>query len=137
MNPGCVISLYAGQIHFTLALDREVVVICWQDGDLGVETEVEGVDVVVADFVLRESDSGTTILERGKMFYTVSFSIIALHLSLHMRKPMICICENKDADQLCSNCTADQRLCFRHMDSTIPLLLISKVSSFQLYAVTV
>ena len=54
-------------------------------------------DVVVADFVLGESDSGTTILERGKMFYPVSFSIIALHLSLHMRKPTICICENKDA----------------------------------------
>ena len=29
-----------------------------------------------------------------------------------MRKPTICICENKDADQLCSNCTADQRLFF-------------------------
>ena len=24
-----------------------------------------------------------------------------------------CIWENKDADQLCSDCTADQRLCFR------------------------
>ena len=36
------------------------------------------------------------------------------------------LCENKDADQLCS----DQHLCFRHMDSIIPLLLISKVSSF-------
>ena len=34
------------------------------------------------------------------------------NLSLHMRKPTICIYENKDADQLCSNCTADQRLCF-------------------------
>ena len=54
-----------------------------------------------------------------------------------MRKPTICICENKDADQLCSNCTADQLLCFRHMDSTIPLLRISKISSFCLYAVIV
>ena len=44
-----------------------------------------------------------------------------------MRKPTICIFENKDADQFCGSCTADQRLCFRHMDSTIPLLLISKV----------
>ena len=51
-----------------------------------------------------------------------------------MRKPTICTCENKDADQLCSKYTADQRLCFHHTDSTIPLLLISKVSS---YAVTV
>ena len=47
-----------------------------------------------------------------------------------MRKPTIDICENKDADQLCSNCTADQRLCFRFSDSTIPPLLNSKISSF-------
>ena len=39
-----------------------------------------------------------------------------------MRKPTICICENKDADQLRGNREADQRLCFRYMDSTIPLL---------------
>ena len=39
-----------------------------------------------------------------------------------MRKPMICICENKDADQLCGNREADQRLCFHYIDSTISLL---------------
>ena len=39
-----------------------------------------------------------------------------------MRKPAFCIFENKDADQLRSNCAADQRLCFRYTDSTIPLL---------------
>ena len=39
-----------------------------------------------------------------------------------MRKPGFCICENKDADQLRSNCAADQRICFRYTDSTIPLL---------------
>ena len=33
-----------------------------------------------------------------------------------MRKPTICLCENKDADQLCSNCTADQGICFHHTD---------------------
>ena len=42
-----------------------------------------------------------------------------------MRKPKICICKNKDADKLCSNCTADQHLCFHHRYSTIPLLLAS------------
>ena len=46
-----------------------------------------------------------------------------------MRKPAFCICENKDADQLCNNCAADQRLCFRYTDSTIPLLLESEISS--------
>ena len=47
-----------------------------------------------------------------------------------MRKPDICLCENKGADQLRSNCEADQRLCFRYTDSTIPLLLKSEISSF-------
>ena len=45
-----------------------------------------------------------------------------------MGKPTICICENKDADQLRGNREADQRLCFRYSDSTIPLLLKSKIS---------
>ena len=39
-----------------------------------------------------------------------------------MRKPAFCICENKDADQLRGNREADQRLCFRYTDTTIPLL---------------
>ena len=39
-----------------------------------------------------------------------------------MRKPAFCIGENKDADQLRGNREADQRLCFRYTDSTIPLL---------------
>ena len=38
-----------------------------------------------------------------------------------MRKPAFCICENKDADQLCGYRTADQRLCFRYIDSTIKI----------------
>ena len=46
-----------------------------------------------------------------------------------MRKPDICICENKDADQLPGNREADQRLCFRHADSAIPLLPKSEISS--------
>ena len=45
-----------------------------------------------------------------------------------MGKPTICICENKDADQLRGNREADQRLCFRYSDSTIPLLLKSEIS---------
>ena len=43
-----------------------------------------------------------------------------------MRKPDFCLCENKGADQLRSNCEADQRLYFRYSDSTILLLLIAK-----------
>ena len=33
-----------------------------------------------------------------------------------MRKPDFYLCENKGADQLCSNFTADLRLCFRFTD---------------------
>ena len=46
-----------------------------------------------------------------------------------MGKPTVCIGENKDADQLRGNREADQRLCFRYLDSTIPLLK-SEISSF-------
>ena len=45
-----------------------------------------------------------------------------------MSKPDFCICENKDADQLRGNREADQRLCSRYMDSTIPLLSKSEIS---------
>ena len=41
-------------------------------------------------------------------------------MSLVMRKPAFCICENKEADQC---------LCFRYTDSTIPLLSEFKISS--------
>ena len=51
------------------------------------------------------------------------------YMSLVVRKPAFCICENKDADQLRSNCAADQRLCFRYTDSTISLLPKSEISS--------
>ena len=46
-----------------------------------------------------------------------------------MRKPAFCIWENKSAGQLHGNHTADQHLCFCYMDSTIPLLLKTKISS--------
>ena len=51
-------------------------------------------------------------------------------MSRLMGKPTTCIGENKDADQLHGNREADQRLCFRYSDSTIPLLLKSEISSF-------
>ena len=50
-------------------------------------------------------------------------------MSRVVRKPAFCICENKGADQLRGNREADQRLCFRYKDSTIPLLPKSEISS--------
>ena len=37
-------------------------------------------------------------------------------MSLFVRKPAFCICENKNADQLRSNREADQRLFSRYID---------------------
>ena len=54
-----------------------------------------------------------------------------------MRKPTFCICENKNADQLRGNREADQRLCFRYIDSIIPLLSKSEISSLQPSSVAV
>ena len=46
---------------------------------------------------------------------------------MSIRKPTIYMCENKDADQLCSNCTDDQLLLV-YTNRTIPLLLNSEIS---------
>ena len=53
-----------------------------------------------------------------------------LQMSRIVRKPDVCLCENKGADQLRGNREADQRLCFRYTDSTNSLLLKSEISSF-------
>ena len=50
-----------------------------------------------------------------------------------MRKPTFCMCENKDADQLCGNREADQCLCCRYTDSTIPLLSKSEISLLAIF----
>ena len=50
------------------------------------------------------------------------------NMSRVMRKPTFCICENKDADQFRGKREADQHLCFRYIDSTIPLLSKSEIS---------
>ena len=70
---------------------------------------------------------------KNNMMQNISFQ----YLSRLMTKPTICIGENKDADQLRGNREADQRLCFRYSDSTIPLLLKSEISSFYPFSVTV
>ena len=51
------------------------------------------------------------------------------HFSSFMRKPAFHICENKCADQLYGHFAADQRLCFRYIDSTIPPLYKSEISN--------
>ena len=46
-----------------------------------------------------------------------------------MSKSDFCMCENKDADQLCDKRAADQRYSFRYLDTTNPLLPKSDISS--------
>ena len=50
------------------------------------------------------------------------------YMSRVIRKPTFCICENKDVDQLRGNREADRHLCFRYIDSTIPLRSKSEIS---------
>ena len=59
------------------------------------------------------------------------------YMSLVVRKPDFCICEIKDVDELRGNCEADQHLCFRYTDSTIPLLPKSDISSLYSSSVAV
>ena len=47
---------------------------------------------------------------------------IEVYMSLVIKKPDFCICENKDADQLRGNREADQRLCFRYIDPSTLLI---------------
>ena len=58
------------------------------------------------------------------------------NMSLVMRKPVFCICENNDADQLRGNRKADQHLCFCYTERPIPLLPKSEISSLQPSSVT-
>ena len=57
-------------------------------------------------------------------------NLLTSFMSHAMRKLDFRVGENKNADQLCSNCTADQRLCFHYMDGRLPLLHKSKISGF-------
>ena len=47
-------------------------------------------------------------------------------LSRVVRKRDYCLCKNKGADQFRGNPKADQRLCFRYSESTIPHFLNQK-----------
>ena len=82
--------------------------------------------IVLFEFKLNESKSWYIDVHVPlEIHFIVRTTLLIKHyMSRRIRKPTICICENKGTDQLCSNCTADQRLCFHYPDSTIPHLLI-------------
>ena len=72
--------------------------------------------------------SGYSAIPSTYFIAIVLVIVVHYNMSLVMRKPDLCICENKDADQLRGNREADQRLCFRYTDSTVPLLPKSEIS---------
>ena len=89
------------------------------------------VHVHVISFINDENTSRKSCCTKNKInFMYIAFNTclqyimnihheLVLYMSHHMRKPTVCICENKGTDQLRGNCKADQRLCFRYTDSTI------------------
>ena len=70
--------------------------------------------------------SAPLLLANAKSWFS---DLVGHHMSHVMRKYAFCICENKGAVQLCHNHAADQHLCFRYIDSAIPLLFKSEISS--------
>ena len=63
-------------------------------------------------------------------FVAASNLIVNLTYELRREKTgFLHICENKDADQLCGNREADQRLCFCYIESKISLLSKYEISS--------
>ena len=73
----------------------------------------------------------------GNANYRLSCDTAYYYMSRVRRKPTFCICENKDADQLRGYSEADQRLCFRYIDSAFSLLSKSKKSSLYLSSLAV
>ena len=69
------------------------------------------------------------LYEPAQITHIMSTPTFSIYMSPGVRKPTFCICENTDADQLRGNREADQRLCFRYLDSTILLLPKSKISN--------
>ena len=70
---------------------------------------------IATDFIPKSCQSKRSCMIQS--FATDTFRPLEPHLYMSrvMRKPAFCICKNKSADQY-SNCTADQRLCFRFID---------------------
>ena len=74
-----------------------------------------------------KSDGSHNDRDKSKIRCISDYTNVQADMNLVMRKPALCICENKDADQLRGNREADQGLCFRYTDSTIPLLPKSEI----------
>ena len=103
----------------------------WARGEL-LDTGLLGRVIITSENERKKCDVLCT--QEFKAFQFVFMHITELFhvkMSSFVRKPTICICENKDADQLHGNREADQRLQFLfHTDSTLPVILKFKISNF-------
>ena len=73
-------------------------------------------------FIKRNAKASKNNMNYLEQYETKQLNIPAENeMSRLVGKPTICIGENKDTE-------ADQRLCLRYSDSTIPLLLKSEIS---------
>ena len=69
-------------------------------------------------------NNGLSSLTLGYLYYNE-----LLRIGANEKTCFLHICKNKGMDQLCGYSAADQLLCFRCIDSTIPPLPKSKISS--------
>ena len=98
----------------------------------GAEMTENAENLTFFDIAIQEKNAevGYAVVRHERYGRIMIWTLSLYDMSRCIRKPTICICENKDADQLCSVCTADQRLYFRYTDSIVPLLNKYEVSSF-------
>ena len=102
-------------------------VLCVQDSGTGAAAVTKTILKRKMNVIKNVQDMSVKV--RFPLICVTIITITCLYMSLVVRKPAFCICENKDADQLRGNHEADQRLCFRCTDSTIPVLPKSEISS--------
>ena len=122
-----------GENVFVCCLTTKELVLC-QTNDTNSRPETR-IDIKILNISSYPTDQIFFLAMVGKGYcfpslYAVPTAVPTPPMSRVVRKPAFCICENKDADQLRGNREADQRLCFRYTDSTIPLLSKSEISSF-------
>ena len=77
---------------------------------------------------MMQTESNPEVTDKHAAEYSKTVFVHKMSL-VYKKTSFFCICENKDADQLRGNREADQRLCFRYIDGTIPLLSKSEISS--------
>ena len=105
------------------------------DVNLGILFQTLGIDTDTAKPVYASDPSPRSSLitvfqdfqRLSKAVFQIGFS--TLYEPRHVKTSVLAYAKNKDADQLRGNRETDQRLCFRYMDSTIPLLPKSEISS--------